>query len=143
MVVGSFVSARFAGRLTTVATVFVGYAFMLGAALFNVAYHASHPATLPVSVLPILIYTLGMGVAMPSVMLLVLDLMPERRGLASSMIGFAQSGSSALLAGAISHMVSGSAHTLALTSLAILSCGLACWLCYLARMTVRLRRVRA
>jgi DHA1 family bicyclomycin/chloramphenicol resistance-like MFS transporter len=76
-------------------------------------------------------------------MLLVLDMMPERRGLASSIIGFAQSGSSALLAGLISHQVSGSAQSLALTSLVILCGGLVCWLCFLARVAVHLRDVRA
>lgn len=139
MIGGSLLSARLAGRLTPAATVFVAYAFMVAAALLNVLYHASHPASLPISVLPIFVYCLGMGVAMPSMMLLALDMLPERRGLASSIIGFAQSGSSALLAGVISHQVSGSAQSLALTSLAILTCGMVFWFSFLARVAVRLR----
>ena len=142
MIVGSFLSAHLAGRLSPTGTVFAGYAFMLTAVVFNVAYHAVRPAALPVSVLPIFIYTVGMGAAMPSLMLLVLDLMPERRGFASAVIGFAQSGSSAILAGAISHQVSGSARSLALCSLAIFVCALACWLGYLARIAARLRSAR-
>ena len=143
MIVGSFVAARLAGRLAPVGTVFAGYAFMLCAVVFNVGYHGVHPAMLPVSVMPIFIYTIGMGAAMPSLMLLVLDLMPERRGFASSVIGFAQSSSSAILAGAVSIWVSGSALSLALCSLSIFVCGLACWLSYLARAAARLRSIRA
>lgn len=143
MIVGSFASAHLAGHLSPVGTVFAAYAFMLCAVVFNVAYHGAHPATLPVSVVPIFIYTIGMGAAMPCLMLLVLDLMPERRGFASSMIGFAQSGSSALLAGAVSYWVSGSALSLALCSAAIFVFGLACWLSYLVRAAVRLRSIRA
>jgi DHA1 family bicyclomycin/chloramphenicol resistance-like MFS transporter len=143
MIIGSFVSARLAGRSTPAGTVFVGYAFMLSAVLFNVAYHTIYAATLPASVLPILIYTIGMGTAMPSLMLLVFDLMPERRGFASSLIGFAQSFSSALLAGAVSFWVSGSALSLALCSLVIFGCGLVFWFSYLARMAVRLRDAQA
>jgi len=89
------------------------------------------------------IYTLGLGIAMPSITLLVLDLMPERRGLASSMIGFSQSGFSAVLAGAISHLVDESAHALALCSLVLMSLGLICWLSFLARVALSLRSARA
>ena len=49
---------------------------------------------------------------------------------------------SAILAGAISHQVSGSARSLALCSLAIFVCALACWLGYLARIAARLRSAR-
>ncbi|MCC6531463.1 MAG: multidrug effflux MFS transporter [Burkholderiales bacterium] len=143
MILGSMLSRRLAGRMSVTGTLFLAYAVMALAALFNVAYHAAYPASLPWSVVPILIYTLGLGVAMPSITILVLDLMPSRRGLASSMIGFSQSGFSAVLAGAISHQVYDSALTLALCSLAMLALGLACWLGYLARVALRPRLVRA
>lgn len=137
IILGSFVSGRLAGRLTPAATVFVGYAFMAAAALFNTLYHAEHAATLPVSVLPIFVYTLGLGIVMPSITLLVLDLMPQRRGLASAFIGFSQSGFSALLAGVVSHQVYESAYTLALCELVLVSGAFLCWLGYLARSAVR------
>jgi DHA1 family bicyclomycin/chloramphenicol resistance-like MFS transporter len=143
MIMGSVISGRLAGRMSAVDTVFVGYVLMFAAALFNVTFHSYNHASLPVSVLPLLVYTIGMGAAMPSLMLLVLDLMPQRRGLASSVIGFAQSGSSALLAGGISHWVSGSARSLALCSLVILGCALALWLSYLARIARRRPRDHA
>jgi DHA1 family bicyclomycin/chloramphenicol resistance-like MFS transporter len=143
MILGAVIARRLAGRLTPVATVFCGYAFMVGAAVFNVAYHLSNPATLPVSVLPIFVYTFGLGIATPSVTLLVLDLMPDRKGLASSMMGFSQSGSSAILAGVISHLVYDSARSLALCSLVLVVIGVLCWMAFLARFAFRLKRARA
>ena len=139
MILGSFASGRLAGRLQPAGTVMIGYVLMAVATLVNVVYHAQHPASLPVSVLPIFVYTVGLGITMPSITVLVLDLMPERRGLASSMIGFTQSGFSAVLAGLISHQVYESALSLALCSLVMVTLGLACWLGYLARLTLRLR----
>jgi DHA1 family bicyclomycin/chloramphenicol resistance-like MFS transporter len=132
MIVGSFVSGRLAGRISPFATVVIAYVLMCGWAAFNVHYHVHHPATLPVSVLPVFGYTLGLGIAMPSITLQVLDLMPERRGLASSMIGFSQSAFSALLAGAISHQVYASAVGLAACSLTMAGLGMMCWIAYTA-----------
>ena len=111
---------------------------MCGSAAFNVYYHAHYPATLPISILPVFGYTLGLGIAMPSITLQILDLMPQRRGLASSMIGFSQSAWSALLAGAISHRVYGSAVGLAACSLTMACLGMACWIA----STVRVSRPR-
>jgi DHA1 family bicyclomycin/chloramphenicol resistance-like MFS transporter len=139
MILGSFASGTLAGRLSAAGTVLIAYVLMMSAALFNSGYHASHAATLPVSVLPIFVYTVGLGISMPSITVMVLDLMPERRGMASSMIGFTQSGFSAVLAGVVSHRVYESALTLALCSLAMVALGGACWLGYLARLALRLR----
>ena len=143
IILGSYVSGRLAGRVNASGTVFIGYALMAAAALFNVAYHADHPAGLPLSVLPIFVYTLGLGISMPSITVLVLDLMPDRRGLGSSLIGFSQSGFSAVLAGVISHQVYESALTLALCSLVMVTLGFVCWLGFLARLALRLRAARA
>jgi DHA1 family bicyclomycin/chloramphenicol resistance-like MFS transporter len=56
----------------------------------------------PVSVLPIGLFSCGMAVAMPSMSLLGLEIFPERRGMASSCQSFLQIGfnaaSSALVA---------------------------------------------
>lgn len=140
MIVGSFVSGRLAGRVTPRATIVIAYALMCGWAGFNVQYHGHHPATLPMSVLPVFGYTLGLGIAMPSITLKVLDLMPTRRGLASSMIGFSQSAFSALLAGVVSHRVYDSAVGLAACSLVMACLGLTCWLaCTAWEVRTRLR----
>jgi DHA1 family bicyclomycin/chloramphenicol resistance-like MFS transporter len=128
MIVGSFIAGGLAGRLRPLATVALAYVLMGGFAAFNVLYHLHHPATLPVSILPVFGYTLGLGIAMPTITLQVLDLMPTRRGLASSMLGFSQSAFSALLAGVVSHRVYGSASGLAACSLAMACLGMACWI---------------
>lgn len=133
MILGSFVSARLAGRAGPVATVVLAYVLMGGFAAFNVFYHSEHAATLPLSVLPVFGYTFGLGIAMPSITLQVLDLMPHRRGLASSLIGFSQSSFSATLAGVVSHRVYDSALGLAYCSLTMAVLGFLCWLAYLGR----------
>lgn len=142
MILGSFVAARLAGRLGPVATIVIAYALMCGFALFNVQHHASHAATLPISVLPVFGYTLGLGIAMPTITVKILDLMPARRGLASSMIGFAQSGFSAALAGVVSHRVYDTALGLAACSLTMAVLGCSCWLAYLGRVALRPRAVQ-
>lgn len=133
MIVGSFAAARLAGRLTPAATVVCAYLMMCGWALFNVYYHVHHPATLPISVLPVFGYTVGLGIAMPSLTVQALDLMPHRRGLASSVIGFSQSAFSAVLAGVISHRVYDSALGLAACALTMAALGSICWIGYLVR----------
>jgi len=142
MILGSFISRRLAGTLGPIATVVLAYLLMGGWAAFNVYYHTHHAATLPISVLPVFGYTLGLGIAMPSITLQILDLMPDRRGLASSLIGFSQSSFSAILAGVVSHRVYDSALGLASCSLALAGLGFLCWLAFLGRTVLRPRVVR-
>jgi DHA1 family bicyclomycin/chloramphenicol resistance-like MFS transporter len=58
----------------------------------------------------------------------VLDLVPERRGLASSLQAVVGSVANAFVAGVISPLVMHSALALALTSMALMSIGLVSWI---------------
>jgi DHA1 family bicyclomycin/chloramphenicol resistance-like MFS transporter len=62
------------------------------------------------------------------VTLMVLDLVPERRGMASSLQAVVGSTANGLVAGAIAPLVMHSALALAATSLAMLSIGVGSWL---------------
>jgi DHA1 family bicyclomycin/chloramphenicol resistance-like MFS transporter len=94
---------------------------------------------LPWTVLPVMIYTVGMALAMPSISLLVLDLFPENRGLAASLQAAQHSFFIGLTAGLLSPYVSGTGRGLAIGMIVLLVCGLLCWLGY-RRLTTEAER---
>jgi DHA1 family bicyclomycin/chloramphenicol resistance-like MFS transporter len=129
---GAFLSGRLAGRLSPRATVTTAYAIIFGAVALNLAYCAIGTPRVPWSVLPVMVYSTGMALAMPSLTLLALDLFPHNRGLASSLMGFEHSFTSAIVAGAISPLLAGSAIALAAGMGTLASAGCLCWLAYLS-----------
>ena len=129
--IGAFASGRLAGRLSPPATVKLAYAIVFGAAAFNLAYCALAPPALPWSVLPVMGYSLGMSLAMPSLTLLALDLFPHNRGLASSLLGFQHSFFSGILAGVVSPLLADSAMGLASGMAALALAGCASWAFFL------------
>ena len=127
---GAFLSGRLAGRLTPRFTVNVGYGVMFGAVILNLAYSAAAPPALPWSVLPIMIYTTGMALAMPSITLLALELFPLNRGLTASLQGFEHSLLSSIVAGVAAPLLSHSALTLACGMAILAALGWWSWMCY-------------
>lgn len=128
---GAFLSGRAAGRFSPVRTVATGYAIMFAAAAFNLAYSAAADPALPWSVLPVMVYTTGMALAMPSITLIALELFPRNRGMTSSLQGFFHSLLSGVSAGLISPLVSHSDLTLALGMTGLLTLGALAWLAYM------------
>ena len=103
---------------------------MFSAAAFNLAFSTFAAPALPWSVLPMMIYTTGMALMMPSANLLALDLFARTRGMTSSLLGFTQSFTSGIVAAVISPLLSGSAMTLALGMTGLLSAGCLAWVVY-------------
>jgi DHA1 family bicyclomycin/chloramphenicol resistance-like MFS transporter len=130
VILGAFLSGRLAGKLTPRRTLRIAYAIMFTAAALSVGYHLWFPPALPWTVLPVMLYTVGMSLAMPNLTLFVLDLFPRNRGLASSLQGFQQSLFAALVAGAVSPYVAGSGLSLANTSAVLLTSGAVCAFIY-------------
>lgn len=130
VIVGAFLSGRLAGKLTPRRTLRIAYAIMFTAAACSVAYHHWFPPALPWTVLPVMMYTVGMALATPNLTLFVLDLFPRNRGLAASLQGFQQSLFAALIAGAVSPYVAGSGLSLAATTAVLLMSGAACAFIY-------------
>ena len=126
---GAWLSGRFAGKFPPRRTIRHAYLVMGSAALLNLAISFGLPPGLPWSVLPIMVYSLGLSLALPSLTLLSLDLFPEQRGMTSSCQMFLQSMFNSLLAGMIVPLLWGSTRFLALGmgSLFLLG-GLATWL---------------
>ena len=81
---GSWLSGRLAGKRSLSSTIALGYGVMACAALINLALNLFLPPSLPWSVLPLFVYTLGMALAMPCLTILALDPFPAQRGLAAS-----------------------------------------------------------
>ena len=126
---GAWLSGRFAGKYTPRQTLMRAYLVMGLAALLNLAISFGLPPGLPWSVLPIMVYSLGLSLALPSLTLLSLDLFPAQRGMTSSCQMFLQSMFNSLLAGVIVPVLWGSTRYLALGMsslflLGALACGL-------------------
>lgn len=133
VMLGAFISGRVAGRLTPQRTVKIGYTVMFTAATINLLFSTYGTPGVPWSVLPIMGYTIGMSLAMPSITLLALDLHPRHRGLTASLQGFGQSVMTGIVAGAVSPALSHSAITLAIGMACPLVAGWCAWMTYRVR----------
>ena len=131
MMLGSFLSGRLAGRLSAAATVRLGYTIMLCAVAINVVVSLVLPEPrVPWSVLPIGLHAIGIGINFPTLTLLLLDRFPHHRGAVSSVQAFVSLVISAVLAGVVSPMLSGSALMLACGAATATVLGFASWRLY-------------
>lgn len=124
---GSYASGRLAGRVEPKRQIRMGFTIMLAISFVNVAANLLFPAHPAWALLPIAVFAFGWALMVPVVTLLVLDLHPERRGMASSLQAFIGSSANGVVAGVIAPLVMHSTQALALTSLLMMSVGLAAW----------------
>ncbi len=124
---GAWVSGRMAGRLAPKQQIRYGFLIMLGIAVVNLLANMLFAAHVSWAMLPVAIFAFGWAMMVPVVTLLVLDLHPERRGMASSLQAFIGSSANGLVAGVISPLVMHSTVALAASSLAMLSVGVLAW----------------
>jgi DHA1 family bicyclomycin/chloramphenicol resistance-like MFS transporter len=133
MLIGAWISGRCAGKISGNQTIFAGYAVMTIAAIGNVVLNLMLPPMLPWSIVPVFIYTIGMSTAMPSLILLTLDLFPMQRGLAASCQGFIGLGTNSIVS-AMVPLFWGSTLSLAWTEMGMLVIGVVTVLLYAAAM---------
>jgi DHA1 family bicyclomycin/chloramphenicol resistance-like MFS transporter len=124
---GAFVSGRMAGRLAPKQQIKYGFSIMLSIAVINLLANALFTAHVSWAMFPVAIFSFGWAMMVPVVTLLVLDLHPDRRGMASSLQAFIGSSANGLVAGVIAPLVMHSTVGLAAASLAMLSVGLLAW----------------
>jgi DHA1 family bicyclomycin/chloramphenicol resistance-like MFS transporter len=125
---GSFASGRLAGRIQPKRQIRYGFIVMVVVSLANVAANLMFPPDVRWALLPIALFSFGWALMVPVVTLLVLDLHPERRGMASSLQAFIGSASNGIVAGVIAPLVMHSTKSLAVASLLMMSVGLFAWL---------------
>ena len=127
---GALVSGRLAGRLSPQRTARLGYQVLAVGVAANLAISALLPPLVAWNVLPIFVYTIGSAIVMPSATLLLLDLFPTMRGMASSLQGFVQFALGGAVAGTIAPLLATSLPVLALGMAAFTVASFAVWSLY-------------
>ncbi|USQ78164.1 multidrug effflux MFS transporter [Ornithinimicrobium faecis] len=127
MMLGAWLSGRLAGRVDTSVLVDRAVLAALIAAGLNLTLMLTVP-TLPWAVLGPACIAFAVAIAFPVLQLAMLDLFPHHRGSAASLATFASLVFNALLAGAISPLVTGSLTVLALSSTVFAVVGAGFWL---------------
>jgi DHA1 family bicyclomycin/chloramphenicol resistance-like MFS transporter len=124
---GAWLSGRLAGKIAPRRQIRHGFLIMLVVSLSNVAANFALAPTAAWALLPIALFAFGWALMVPVVTLLVLDLYPERRGLASSLQAVIGSTANGIVAGVIAPLVMHSTRALALSSLLMMCVGLLAW----------------
>jgi MFS transporter, DHA1 family, multidrug resistance protein len=125
---GAWLSGRLAGKIAPKTQIRHGFVIMLVTAVLNLAANALFAPHVAWALIPIAIFAFGWALMVPVVTLLVLDLHPERRGMASSLQAFIGSSANGIVAGVIAPLVMHSTLTLAASSLGMLLVGLSAWI---------------
>ncbi|MEO3691916.1 multidrug effflux MFS transporter [Roseateles paludis] len=124
---GAAVSGRLAGKVTPAAQIKLGFQVMVVMSVVNIALNLWVPLSAWWA-LPVLgLFAFGWAIMVPVVTLLVLDQVPERRGMASSLQACVGSAANGLVAGALVPLVMHSTHALAFTSAGLMCIGLVAW----------------
>ncbi len=143
VMIGALVSGRAAGKLSAARTIGVGYLLMFAGATIQMAVAWYVAPAVQWHVLPIMIYTMGSSIVMPSATLLLLDLFPTMRGMASSLQGFVHFVLAAVNAGTIAPFLAQSLKGLAAGMAGFTVLSVALWILYQRRRRLAPARVPA
>ena len=125
---GAFVSGRLAGRVPPKRQIRYGFSIMLAMSLLNVALNLLFKPHAAWALLPVSLFAFGWALMVPVVTLMVLDLAPDRRGMASSLQACVGSAANGLVAGVVAPLVMHSTLALALASFGLMSVGMLAWI---------------
>ncbi|MDO4936503.1 MAG: multidrug effflux MFS transporter [Sutterellaceae bacterium] len=90
-VVGSWMSTRLAVKFGTAMTIRIGFMVLAAAAVFSgFAMMTDFMHAMPFAVMPLFVYTIGIGIVRPGMSLMLMDFFPKSRGMASSVQNFMQ-----------------------------------------------------
>lgn len=132
---GAWRSGRLAGRIAPQQQIRRGFLIMGAVSVLNVALNALLTPSAWWALPPIALFSYGWSLMVPVVTLMVLDQVPERRGMASSMQACVGAVSNGLVAGVVTPLVMHSTLALALTSLAMMAVGVLAWAWVRPRLT--------
>ena len=125
---GAWLSGRMAGKIPPKQQIRHGFVIMLVTSVVNLVANVFFTAHVSWALFPIATFAFGWALMVPVVTLLVLDLYPERRGMASSLQAFVGSAANGLVAGVIAPWVMHSTAALAAVSLSMMCIGLVAWI---------------
>ncbi len=125
---GAWISGRMAGRVLPKHQIRHGFVIMVAMELINLAANLLFAPHVAWALLPICIFSFGWALMVPVITLLVLDLVPSRRGMASSLQMFVGSTANGFVAGVIAPLVMHSTVWLAVASLLLMLVGLLAWI---------------
>ena len=124
---GAWLSGRLAGKIAPKQQIRHGFVIMLAVSLLNLLANWLFTPQVWWALIPIGLFAFGWALMVPVVTLLVLDLYPERRGMASSLQAFIGSAANGIVAGVLAPLVMHSALGLAGASLLMMCVGLLAW----------------
>lgn len=139
IMIGAVLSGRSPGRRSPQRTIRSGFALIFVGVALNLAVCWTLPPFVVWNVLPIFVFCIGTSLVMPSVTLLMLDLFPTMRGMASSLQGFVHFSLSAVVAGTIAPFLVQSLQALALGMLGAAAASFILWLVYQRRARPQLK----
>lgn len=125
---GAWLSGRLAGKIAPKQQIRHGFVIMLLTSLLNLAANLLFTPHASWALFPIAVFAFGWALMVPVVTLLVLDLYPERRGMASSLQAFIGSTANGIVAGIVAPLVMHSTPALAAVSLGMMCIGLTAWM---------------
>ena len=125
---GAWASGRLAGRIPPKRQIRHGFVIMFAMGILNLVANLLFKAHVSWAMWPIGIFSFGWALMVPVVTLLVLDLYPQRRGMASSLQAFVGSTANGLVAGVVAPLVMHSTVLLATASLLMMCVGLVAWI---------------
>lgn len=124
---GAFCSGRLAGQLSLAKQIRLGFCIMGVTTAANLALNYFFAAHVAWALWPIALFAMGWALMTPVVTLLVLDVVPTRRGMASSLQACITSAVNGVVAGVVAPWVMHSTLALAWTSALMMVVGLLAW----------------
>jgi DHA1 family bicyclomycin/chloramphenicol resistance-like MFS transporter len=124
-----------AGRVKPQHQIRHGFLIMVLVSIANLVLNLLFTPQVWWALIPLAIYAFGWALMVPVVTLMVLDRVPERRGMASSFQACVGSLANGIVAGVIAPLVMHSTVWLAATSLLMMSVGVVAWIWVKPRVT--------
>lgn len=131
IILGSWISGQAAGRVSARRLITWAFAVSAVAALVNVVLAVAFGPSVPWAVVGPSLLAIGTGTAFPTIQVALLDLFPRVRGAAASVAGVMPLAANAVIATAITPLVTGSVTTLAVASLVLVGLGCLMWVWHL------------
>jgi DHA1 family bicyclomycin/chloramphenicol resistance-like MFS transporter len=105
MMIGSALISKFTGRIDSDRLLRIGFVVMGVGMVVNITYNSLFEAEIPWAVIPVFMYSFGMSLVMPAMMLKTLAHLPQMKGLASSLMNFMQMFLFAVVSGVVAPLV--------------------------------------